>query len=167
MKTTQLLHSLGQSIWLDNITREHRHAQAIHRRAVGDGADLESDVFDHAIKNSTAYDAAIRERLKQGKSGEALFFELALEDITRAADTFRPIHDKTNGVDGWTSLEVSPRLAHGGDCETVLAQFANAGVNVDALAAQLQDEGAKSFVKSWNELMSVIASKSDALQKGN
>ena len=69
-------------------------------------------IFDHAIKNSTAYDAAIREKLAEGKSGEALFFELALEDITRAADLFRPIHDETNGVDGWVSLEVSPLLAH-------------------------------------------------------
>jgi transaldolase len=69
-------------------------------------------IFDHAIKNSTAYDSAIREKLKQGKSGEALFFEMALEDITRAADIFRSIHDRTNTVDGWTSLEVSPLLAH-------------------------------------------------------
>ena len=69
-------------------------------------------IFDHAIKNSTAYDAAIREKLAEGKSGEELFFELALEDLTRAADLFRPIYDKTNGVDGWVSLEVSPLLAH-------------------------------------------------------
>ena len=69
-------------------------------------------IFDHAIKNSTAYDAAIREKLAKGESGEALFFELALEDLTRAADLFRPTHDATNGVDGWVSLEVSPLLAH-------------------------------------------------------
>ena len=69
-------------------------------------------IFDHAIKNSTAYDAAIRKKLKEGKSGEELFFELALEDITQAADLFRPIWERTNGVDGWVSLEVSPLLAH-------------------------------------------------------
>jgi len=69
-------------------------------------------IFDHAIKNSAAYDAAIRDRLAQGKSGEPLFFELALEDIVRAADLFRPIFDKTDGVDGWVSLEVSPMLAY-------------------------------------------------------
>jgi len=69
-------------------------------------------IFDHAIKNSTSYDAAIREKLKEGKSGEKLFFELALDDLSRAADLFRPIHDQTNGVDGWGSLEVSPLLAH-------------------------------------------------------
>jgi transaldolase len=79
---------------------------------LGDRAHLESDDFDHAIKNSTAYDAAIREKLSKGKTGEALFFELALEDITRAADLFRPIYDQTDGVDGWVSLEVSPLLAH-------------------------------------------------------
>ena len=69
-------------------------------------------IFDHAIKNSTSYDAAIREKLKGSKSGESLFFELALDDLTRAADLFRPIHDRTSGVDGWVSLEVSPLLAH-------------------------------------------------------
>ena len=69
-------------------------------------------IFDHAIRNSSAYDVAIRERLLNGKSGEALFFDLALEDISRAADLFRPVHDQTNGVDGWVSLEVSPLLVH-------------------------------------------------------
>ena len=69
-------------------------------------------IFDHAIKNSTAYDDAIRKKLKEGKSGEELFFELALEDLTQAADLFRPIYERTNGVDGWVSLEVSPLLAH-------------------------------------------------------
>jgi len=359
MKATELLHNLGQSIWLDNITRDLLNTGTL-KQYITDlsvtGLTSNPTIFDHAIKNSTAYDSAIREKLKQGKSGEALFFELALEDITRAADTFRPIYDKTNGVDGWTSLEVSPLLAHdtastlaaakdlharagrpnlfikipgtkeglpaieeaifagvpvnvtllfsredyiaaaeaflrgierriaaglnpavgsvasvfvsrwdaavadkvpaalanrlgiaiaqrtykacrdlltsprwqraynagarpqrllwastgtkdpkasdvlyvkalaapftvntmpeatlkaladhgelgtimaadGGDCEAVLAQFANAGVNVNALAAQLQDEGATSFIKSWNELLGVIASKSDALKK--
>src|SRR5205085_4892651 len=69
-------------------------------------------IFDHAIKNSAAYDAAIRAKVRNGISAEALFFELALEDLTRAADLFRPIHDRTNGVDGWVSLEVSPLLAY-------------------------------------------------------
>jgi len=69
-------------------------------------------IFDHAIKNSSAYDVAIREDLAKGKSGEALFFDLALDDLTRAADLFRPIYDRTDGVDGWVSLEVSPVLAY-------------------------------------------------------
>ncbi len=69
-------------------------------------------IFDHAIKNSHDYDDAIRQKVKAGKSGEALFFELALEDLRQAADLFRPVHDQTNGVDGWVSLEVSPLLAH-------------------------------------------------------
>src|SRR5207249_10127806 len=76
-------------------------------------------IFDHAIKNSSAYDAAIRQKLREGKSGEDLFFELGLEDLTRAADLFRPIWDRTRGVDGWVSLEVSPLLAH--DTATTLA----------------------------------------------
>jgi transaldolase len=360
MKATRLLHNLGQSIWLDNITRDLLNTGTL-KRYIDElsviGLTSNPTIFDHAIKNSTAYDAAIRERLSQGKSGEALFFELALEDITRASDLFRPIYDQTDGVDGWVSLEVSPLLAYdtastlaaakdlhasragrpnlfikipgtkeglpaieeaifagipinvtllfsreqyvaaaeaflrgverrieaglkptvasvasvfvsrwdsavidkvpdslrdrlgiaiaertykayrtllgsprwqrvfnagarpqrllwastgtkdpkasdvlyikalaapftvntmpegtlkaladhgelgtilsadGGDCEEVLAEFAKAGIDADALAAQLQDEGAKSFVKSWNELMAVITSKSSALKK--
>jgi transaldolase len=69
-------------------------------------------IFDHAIKNSTAYDTAIRGGQGKGQNGEALFFELALEDLTQAAALLRPIHDRTDGVDGWVSLEVSPLLAH-------------------------------------------------------
>ncbi|MFZ3215018.1 MAG: transaldolase [Candidatus Acidiferrales bacterium] len=359
MRATRLLHNLGQSLWLDNITRDLLNSGTLSRY-IGElsvtGLTSNPTIFDQAIKSSTEYDATIREKLAKGESGEALFFEIALEDLTRAADLFRPIYDRTNGVDGWVSLEVSPLLAYdtastlaaakelfaragrpnlfikipgtkeglpaieeaifsgipinvtllfsrehyvaaaeaflrgierrieaglkpevnsvasvfvsrwdgavagkvpaeltnklgiavaertykayrrlldsprwqrayndgarpqrllwastgtkdpkasdilyikalaapftvntmpegtlkalaehtelgsilspdGGDCEEVLAEFAKAGVNVDALAAQLQDDGAKSFVKSWNELMGVIASKSATLQK--
>jgi transaldolase len=359
MKATQLLHDLGQSLWLDNITRDLLNNGTL-KRYIGElsvtGLTSNPTIFDHALKNSSAYDEAIRGGLAAGQSGENLFFDLALEDITRAADLFRPTYDRTNGVDGWVSLEVSPLLAHdtastlneakelfsrarrpnlfikipgtreglpaieeaifagvpvnvtllfsrehylaaaeahlrgierriaaglnpkvgsvasvfvsrwdtavagkapaelnnrlgiaialrtykaylglvgsprwrraynegaipqrllwastgtkdpkapdtlyiknlaapftvntmpettlkafadhgevgsalpmeGGDCETVLAQFARAGFDVDALAAQLQDEGAKSFVKSWNDLLAVIASKCVVLQQ--
>jgi transaldolase len=361
MKATQQLNDLGQSLWLDNITHDLLDGGTL-KRYIGDlsvtGLTSNPTIFDHAIKNSAAYDAPIREKLLKGKSGEGLFFELALEDLTRAADIFRPIYERTNGVDGWVSLEVSPLLAHdtastiaaakglhgragrpnlfikipgtkeglpaieeaifagipvnvtllfsreqyvtaaeaflrgierriaaglnpnvgsvasvfisrwdsavagkvpdqlrnrlgiavaertfkayrgllnsdrwqrvynfgarpqrllwastgtkdpkasdilyikalaapftvntmpegtlkafgdhgelgatlqadGGDCEKVLAQFAKAGIDVGALAAQLQDEGAKSFVKSWDELMSVIVAKSAALKKAS
>ncbi len=115
MKATQLLHDLGQSLWLDNITRDLLTSETlqryIHELSVT-GLTSNPTIFDHAIKNSPAYDAAIRQKLREGKAGEGLFFELALEDLTRAADLFRPINDKTNGVDGWVSLEVSPLLAH-------------------------------------------------------
>jgi transaldolase len=359
MKATQLLHNLGQSIWLDNITRDLLNSGTL-KRYIDDlsvtGLTSNPTIFDHAIKNSSAYDTAISSQLQSGKSGEELFFELALDDITGAADQFLPIYDRTNGVDGWVSLEVSPMLAHdtastlreakelyaraarpnlfikipgtkeglpaieeaifagipvnvtllfsrdqylaaaeaflrgverridaefnpnvgsvasvfvsrwdtavaskapealrnrlgiavamrtysayrnlldsprwqrvynagarpqrllwastgtkdpkasdilyvkalaapftvntmpeatlkalaehsdlgtilaadGGDCEEVLAQFAKAGIDIDALATQLQDEGAKAFVKSWNELMEVIQTKSAAIQK--
>jgi len=361
MKATQLLHNLGQSLWLDNITRDLLNTGTL-KRYIDEfsvtGLTSNPTIFDHAIKNSTAYDAAIRKKNDEGKSGEELYFELALEDLTRAADLFRPIYDRTNGVDGWVSLEVSPVLAHdtastvaaakslharagrpnlfikipgtkeglpaieeaifagvpinvtllfshehyvaaaeaflrgierriddglqadvgsvaslfvsrwdaavsgktpavlnnqlgiaiakrtykayrellgsprwqriynagarpqrllwastgtkdpkasdvlyvkalaapftvntmpestlkaladhgelseimsndGGDCEAALAQFAKAGIDIDALAAKLQDEGAKSFVTSWNELMGVIASKSEKLAKAS
>jgi transaldolase len=361
MKATQLLHNLGQSLWLDNITRDLLNDGTLKRyidELSVTGLTSNPTIFNHAIKNSASYDGAIRRKLDEGKSGEALFFELALDDLTRAADLFRPIWDRTDGVDGWVSLEVSPLLAYdtastlaaakslharaarpnllikipgtteglpaieeaifagvpinvtllfsrehylaaaeafmrgierriaaglkpdvgsvgslfisrwdaavaskvpdalknqlgvaiakrtykaarallgsprwqraynagarpqrplwastgtkdpqasdvlyvkalaapftvntmpegtlkaladhgqlgdimpadGGDCEEVLARFAKLGVDVDALAAQLQDEGAKSFVKSWNELMEVIASKSADLAKAS
>ena len=115
MKATRLLHNLGQSLWLDNITRDLLDSGTlggyIEELSVT-GLTSNPTIFDHAIKNSKAYDAAIRKKLDEGKSGEELFFELALEDLTRAADLFRPIYERTNGVDGWVSLEVSPLLAH-------------------------------------------------------
>jgi len=115
MKATQKLHDLGQSLWLDNITRDLLDTgtlqQYIDELSVT-GLTSNPTIFHHAIKNSTAYNAAIRQKLERSKPGEALFFELALEDITRAADLFKPVWDRTNGVDGWVSLEVSPLLAH-------------------------------------------------------
>lgn len=115
MKATKLLHDLGQSIWLDNITRDLLNSGTLKRYVTElsvTGLTSNPTIFDHAIKNSSAYDAAIREKLSEGKSEEALFFDLALEDITRAAAQFQPIHTQTEGVDGWVSLEVSPLLAH-------------------------------------------------------
>jgi transaldolase len=361
MKTTQKLHELGQSIWLDNITRDLLKSGTLERYTSElslTGLTSNPTIFDQAIKNSSAYDSAIRAKLKEGKTGEKLFFELAIEDLSQAADTFRPVWDRTSGVDGWVSLEVSPLLAYdaaststaarelharaqrpnlfikipgtkeglpaieesifagvpvnvtllfsrehyvaaaeaylrgierriaaglnpdvgsvaslfvsrwdaavanrvpeplrnrlgiaiakraykayrellgsarsqriynegarpqrllwastgtkdpaasdilyikalaapftvntmpegtvkafadhgdigeilpadGGDCEDVLAQFTKAGVDIDALAAKLQDEGAKSFVKSWDELMKVISAKSEVLAKAS
>ena len=114
MKATQLLHDDGQSLWLDNITRtilDNGTLQHYIDELSITGLTSNPTIFDHAIKNSAAYDSAIVEKLRRGKSGEALFFELALEDLTRAAELFQPIHKKTNGVDGWVSLEVSPLLA--------------------------------------------------------
>jgi len=115
MKATQRLHDLGQSLWLDNITRDLLSSGTLQRyidELSVTGLTSNPTIFDQAIKNSTAYDAPIRGKLLNGSSGEALFFELALEDVTRAADLFRPAYDRTNGVDGWVSLEVSPLLAH-------------------------------------------------------
>jgi len=359
MNATRKFYDLGQSLWLDNITRDLLNNGTLKRyidELSVTGLTSNPTIFDHAISKSAAYDISIREYLAKGKSGDRLFFDLALDDLTRAADLFRPVFDRTNGVDGWVSLEVSPLLAYdtagsiaaarelsaranrpnlfikipgtkeglpaieeaiftgvpvnvtllfsreqylaaawawlrgverriaaglnpnvssvasvfvsrwdvavkgkvpdaltnrlgiamsdriyrayrellhdhrwqraynfgarpqrllwastgtkdpqasdtlyvkalaapftintmpegtlnavadhgevgdvmpvdGGDCEQVLSQFAKAGVDMDVLAAQLQDEGAKAFTKSWNGLMSAIASKSDALKK--
>lgn len=220
MKATQKLHSIGQSIWLDNITRGILNDGTLSRHIDElsvTGLTSNPTIFDHAIANNESYDDAIRKKSAEGKSGEPLFFELAIEDLRRAADLFRPIHDATRGVDGWVSLEVSPLLANdtastikaaaelhaqadrpdlfiripalaapdtvntmpektleafadhgkvngvlpedGGDAEEALAKFRRAGVDVDALADQLQREGAESFDKSWNDLLGQLAAK--------
>src|ERR1700757_1902973 len=122
MKATETLHDEGQSLWLDNITRDLLETGTLKRyidELSVTGLTSNPTIFDHAIKNSSAYDAAIRQKVKEGKAGEELFFELALEDLTRAADLFLPIWERTRGVDGWVSLEVSPVLAH--DTATTLA----------------------------------------------
>src|SRR6202167_2341000 len=115
MKATQTLHNLGQSIWLDNITRDLLDSGTL-KRYIGDlsvtGLTSNPTIFDHAIAHSKSYDPEIRRLMGTGLSGEALFFELAVQDLTRAADLFAPIHERTAGVDGFVSLEVSPLLAY-------------------------------------------------------
>jgi len=119
---TARLHALGQSLWLDNITRALL-ASGTLQRYIDEwsvtGLTSNPTIFDHALKGSADYDADIRTGLKQGRSGEALFFDLALQDLGRAADLFRPVHQRTRGVDGWVSLEVSPLLAY--DTHSTLA----------------------------------------------
>jgi transaldolase len=121
MKATQLLNNLGQSLWLDNITRELLDTGTL-KRYIDEfsvtGLTSNPTIFEHAIRKSTAYEWSIQEKVAAGKSGENLFFEVALEDLTRAADLFRPIYDRTNTVDGWVSLEVSPLLVR--DTENTL-----------------------------------------------
>jgi transaldolase len=132
MRATQRLHDLGQSIWLDNISRGLLTTGTLERYVKEwsvTGLTSNPTIFDNAIKSTAAYDAAIRQKLAAGKSTEDLFFELALDDLTKAADLFRPIWDRTGGVDGWVSLEVSPLLAH--DTRSTLSAakdlFARAG----------------------------------------
>src|SRR5438046_5682558 len=123
MKATRILHDLGQSLWLDNITRNLLNTGVL-RRYIDElsvtGLTSNPTIFDHAIKNSRDYDDAIKRKLAEGKSGEKLFFELALDDLRQAADLFRPVYDRTCGVDGWVSLEVSPLLAH--DTKSTIAE---------------------------------------------
>jgi transaldolase len=115
MKPTQQLPDLGQSLWLDNITRTMLN-NGMLKRYIDElsitGLTSNPTIFDNAIKKSDAYDDAIRQKDARGVTGEALFFELALEDLSEAAGLFKPIHDRTGGVDGWVSLEVSPLLAY-------------------------------------------------------
>ena len=123
MRATKKIYDLGQSLWLDNITRDLLDSGTL-KRYIDDcsltGLTSNPTIFEHAIRNSRAYEPAIARKMKEGKSGEELFFELALEDLGRAADLFRPAHDRTSGVDGWVSIEVSPLLAH--DTQSTIAE---------------------------------------------
>jgi transaldolase len=114
MKATQRLHDLGQSLWLDNITREML-VDGTLRRYVDDfnvtGLTSNPTIFDRAIRDGSFYDESIRRRAAAGQSGEDLFIDLALEDLAQAADLFGPAHQASGGVDGWVSMEVSPQLA--------------------------------------------------------
>jgi transaldolase len=115
MKATEKLHNAGQSLWLDNITRDLLTSGTLKRyidTMSVTGLTSNPTIFDHAISKSAAYDEDIRAMTKSGVPGEDLFFRLAIADLQQAADLFRPIHDRTAGVDGWVSLEVSPLLAY-------------------------------------------------------
>ena len=123
MKATQQLHELGQSLWLDNITRDLLDSGTLQRyidTLSVTGLTSNPTIFDQAVARSKSYDAEIRRLMETGQRGEDLFFQLAIQDLSRAADMFRPIYDRTATVDGWVSLEVSPRLAY--DTEKTVAQ---------------------------------------------
>ena len=117
------LNQLGQSLWLDNITRDLLDSGTL-KRYIDElsitGLTSNPTIFEHAISRSSAYDAEIRRQLDHGTTGEELFFNLAIEDLTRAADLFAPVHARTGTVDGFVSLEVSPLLAH--DTQATVAQ---------------------------------------------
>lgn len=125
MKATQELHNLGQSLWLDNITRDILNNGTLKKYIEEfsvTGLTSNPTIFQHAIKNSASYDVGIHDAMNKGLKGEDLFFELALQDLTMAADLFKPIHDKTHGLDGWVSLEVSPLLAYNTATTTKVAK---------------------------------------------
>jgi transaldolase len=118
MNATKKLHDVGQSLWLDNITRDLLDDGTLKRYIAElsvTGLTSNPTIFNMAFKNSKTYDGPIADKVKAGMTGEDLFFDLAIEDLARAADLFRPLFDRTNGVDGWVSLEVSPLLAHDTD----------------------------------------------------
>src|ERR1700756_2973547 len=122
MNPTKTLHDLGQSLWLDNITRDLLNSGTLQRyidEYSVTGLTSNPTIFDHAIRNSADYDDEIAQHASHAKPAEVLFFDLALADLTRAADLLRPVFTRTDGVDGWVSLEVSPLLAH--DTESTLA----------------------------------------------
>jgi transaldolase len=115
MNATQKLHDIGQSLWLDNITRGLLTSGTLRRyrdEFAITGLTSNPTIFDHALRHGTDYDAEMRGKLKEARSPEEQFFSLALTDLRQAADLFRPIHDRTNGLDGWVSLELSPLIAY-------------------------------------------------------
>ena len=114
MRATQQLHAIGQSLWLDNITRGMLVSGTLRdyiARLSITGLTSNPTIFERAISSSGHYDIALRQKSGAGQSAESLFYELALEDLTLAADLLRPTHETSSGVDGWVSLEVSPLLA--------------------------------------------------------
>lgn len=132
MTPTQQLQDLGQSIWLDDISRKLLDSGTL-KHYIRDfnvtGLTSNPSIFAKAVKDGTEYDESISDLVEQGKSGEDLFFEIALADIRRAADMFLPIHGKTDGEDGWVSLEVSPLLAH--DTDATIAEAKGLHAQVD------------------------------------
>jgi transaldolase len=126
MKPTQQLHDLGQSLWLDNITRtmldDGTEQRYIDELSVT-GQTSNPTIFDKAISSGDAYDEQITELRQKGLEGDDLFFELALADVMRAAKLFEPIHRETDRMDGWVSLEVSPMLAY--DTDSTIQQAAD------------------------------------------
>src|SRR5262249_29384534 len=122
MKPATTLHDMGQSLWLDNITRELLNSGTLQRyvdQFAVTGLTSNPTIFQHAVRDSATYDGDIARHGAGEKAAEEVFFDLALSDLTRAADLFRPVFTRTDGVDGWVSLEVSPLLAH--DTERTLA----------------------------------------------
>jgi transaldolase len=118
MNPTKALRKLGQSLWLDNITRDLLKSGTLQRyidTLSVTGLTSNPTIFDHAIRTSPDYDRDISQNASRATTAEDLFFELALADLTRAAELFQPIFDRSDGVDGWVSLEVSPNLAHSTD----------------------------------------------------
>ena len=140
MNATQQLHDLGQSLWLDNITRSLLTSGTL-ARYIKDfavtGLTSNPTIFEHAIGKSDAYDEAIRRQAGAGESGEALFFGLAIDDLTRAADLFRPAFDASGGDDGWVSLEVSPLLADDSAKTTAAAALLHARATNERYAGSL------------------------------
>ncbi|KAB2943474.1 MAG: transaldolase [Hyphomicrobium sp.] len=132
MRATQQLHDAGQSLWIDDITRDMLDSGRLQKMIAElsvTGLTSNPTIFEKAIGKGSEYDAAVEALMRKGLSDEALFFELALDDLRRAADLFLPVHKRTSGVDGFVSLEVSPLLAY--DTEATIAEakrlYAKAG----------------------------------------
>lgn len=140
MKGTQALHALGQSLWLDNMTRE-LVTRGTLKRYVDEfsvtGLTSNPSIFDQAVAKSHAYDEDIARGAARGLAGESLFFELATADLVAAAALFKPAHEASGGLDGWVSLEVSPRLAYDAQATVAQARALHAGARCDNLMIKI------------------------------
>ena len=149
---TEKLHDIGQSLWLDNITRDLLSSGTL-RRYIAEfsvtGLTSNPTIFEHAFKNSDDYDDAIRSKAAEGMTGERLFFELAMEDLRQAAYLFQPVYEKTDGLDGWVSLEVSPLLAH--DTKATLAAAKDIFVRADRTNLFIKIPGTKEGLPAIEE----------------
>jgi transaldolase len=152
MNATRQLHDLGQSLWLDNITRALLDSGTLARFIADDsvtGLTSNPTIFDKAITGSADYDDAMR--AAAGQPAEDVFFDLAIDDLRRAADLFRPRHDETDGVDGWVSLEVSPRLAH--DTDTTIAEAKRLHARADRPNLYIKVPGTPEGIPAIEELI--------------
>jgi transaldolase len=150
--STQEFHDLGQSLWLDNITRDLLRSGTL-RRYIDEwsitGLTSNPTIFDHAIKNSASYDPAIQAGISHGITGEDLFFELALADLVEAANLLRSVHERTSGVDGWVSLEVSPLIAH--DTKATIAEAKRLHANAQCKNLMIKIPGTKEGLPAIEE----------------
>ncbi len=169
MNKTSKLRALGQSVWLDNITRDLLDNGTMCRYIAEysvTGLTSNPTIFDEAIGKTTAYDAGIRDKAKAGRSGEALFIELALEDLRRAADLFRPVFDATEGVDGWISMEISPRLP-ADTAGSVAAAHRSIDRPTGATCSSRFPGHPRAFLRSRNRSLPAYRSTSRSCSRGN
>jgi transaldolase len=160
----KILGTLGQSIWLDYIRRDLIVNGELLRLIEEDGLrgmTSNSSIFEKAIAGSHDYDEDIRTMMRDGKGVKAIYEALSQRDVQSAADEFRPLYDKTEGMGGYVSLEVNPHLAHDTrgtmeEARRMLDRLPELGISIDNVTQQLEDEGVEKFSESFDKLMATL-----------